>query len=109
MVANMSRHNSRSSSPNSVTGRVGSRSTLAPGTRIAELADSKLLTAAARERVEARVKRLALAWAVACVEVDELDEIGLHRGNLLAFRRAWLRLPELPDYAEHIARAIPTH
>ncbi len=72
---------------------------LAPGTRISELADSKLLTAAARERVEARVKRLALAWAVACVEVDELDEIGLHRGNLLAFRRAWLRLPELPDYA----------
>jgi ribonuclease HII len=72
---------------------------LAPGTRIAELADSKLLTAAARERVEARVRRLAVAWAVASVEVDELDEIGLHRGNLLAFRRAWLRLPLPPDYA----------
>lgn len=72
---------------------------LAPGTRIAELADSKLLTAAARERVETRVKRLAQSWAVACVEADELDEIGLHRANLLAFRRAWLRLGELPDYA----------
>jgi ribonuclease HII len=72
---------------------------LAPGTRISELADSKLLTAAARDRVETRVKRLAQAWAVACVEADELDEIGLHRANLLAFRRAWLRLVELPDYA----------
>ncbi len=72
---------------------------LGPGTRIAELADSKLLTPAARHRVEARVKRLAFAWAVASVDVAELDEIGLHRGNLLAFRRAWLGLGLTPDYA----------
>lgn len=72
---------------------------LAPGTRIMELADSKLLTVAARERVEKRVQRLAVAWAVASVDVAELDEIGLHRANLLAFRRAWLRLPQTPDYA----------
>ncbi len=72
---------------------------LAPHTRIAELADSKLLTPAARERVEERVKRLAVAWAVAAVGVDELDEIGLHRANLVAFRRAWQRLPRVPDYA----------
>ena len=72
---------------------------LAPHTRIAELADSKLLTPAARERVEERVKRLAVAWAVSAIDVAELDEIGLHRANLLAFRRAWLRLPVIPDYA----------
>jgi ribonuclease HII len=72
---------------------------LAPQTRVAELADSKLLTPATRERVEERVKRLAVAWAVASVDVAELDEIGLHRANLLAFRRAWLRLPLIPDYA----------
>jgi ribonuclease HII len=72
---------------------------LAPQTRVAELADSKLLTPAARERVEQRVKRLAVAWAVASVDVAELDEIGLHRANLLAFRRAWMRLPVTPDYA----------
>lgn len=72
---------------------------LAPHTRIAELADSKLLTPAARERVEERVKRLALAWAVSAIDVAELDEIGLHRANLLAFRRAWMRLGVLPDYA----------
>lgn len=72
---------------------------LAPGTRIAELDDSKALTRAARERVEARVQRLAVAWSVASVDVAELDAIGLHRGNLLAFRRAWLRLPLPGDYA----------
>ena len=68
---------------------------LAPHTRISELADSKLLTPAARERVEERVKRLAVAWAVAAIDVAELDEIGLHRANLVAFRRAWQRLPAL--------------
>ncbi|HUM87604.1 MAG TPA: ribonuclease HII [Actinomycetota bacterium] len=72
---------------------------LAPHTRISELADSKLLTPAARERVEERVKRLAVAWAVAAIDVAELDEIGLHRANLVAFRRAWQRLPVRPDYA----------
>lgn len=72
---------------------------LPPNTRIAELADSKLLTAAARERVEARVKRLAVAWAVSAIDVAELDAVGLHRANLLAFRRAWLRLEPTPDYA----------
>jgi len=72
---------------------------LAPQTRIAELADSKLLTPKARDRVEQRVKRLAMAWAVASIDVAELDAVGLHRANLLAFRRAWLRLPLIPDYA----------
>ncbi len=72
---------------------------LSPNSRIAELNDSKLLTAATRQRVEQRVKRQALAWAVSSVEVDELDEMGLHRANLLAFRRAWLRLSPAADYA----------
>ena len=68
-------------------------------TRISELADSKLLTAAARERVEARIKRSALAYAVVAVDVAELDRVGLHRANLVAFRRAWQRLDPPADYA----------
>lgn len=67
--------------------------------RIPELGDSKLLTPATRERVEVRVKAKALAWSVSFIEVDELDAIGLHRANLLAFRRAWQRLQLRPDYA----------
>ena len=35
-----------------------------------------------------RIKRSAVAWAVVAVDVEELDEVGLHRANLLAFRRA---------------------
>jgi ribonuclease HII len=72
---------------------------LAPQSRIAELADSKLLTPAARERVEQRVKRLAVAWSVVAIDVAELDQVGLHRANLVAFRRAWRRLELTPDYA----------
>lgn len=72
---------------------------LAPSTRIAELADSKLLSPSARDRVEARIKRLAVAWAVSAVDVEEIDELGLHRANLIAFRRAWLRLSVRADYA----------
>lgn len=72
---------------------------LEPGVRISELADSKLLTPGARERVEARIKSKAAAWAVSFIDVEELDEIGLHRANLLAFRRAWMRLSPTADYA----------
>lgn len=72
---------------------------LGPHTRIGELADSKLLSPAARERVEERVKRLSLDWAVSAIDVAEIDAVGLHRANLLAFRRAWLRLRLVPDYA----------
>lgn len=72
---------------------------LPPGTRIAELADSKLLSPETRQRVEARIKARALSWAVAFIDVAELDEIGLHRANLLAFRRAWARCTPTADYA----------
>lgn len=72
---------------------------LPPGVRIAELADSKLLTPETRERVEGRIKDKAQAWAVSFIDVAELDDIGLHRANLLAFRRAWARLSPTADYA----------
>ena len=41
----------------------------------------KLLTAAVRERVEVRIKRSAVAWAVVAVDVEELDEVGLHHAR----------------------------
>lgn len=72
---------------------------LRPGTRIRELDDSKALSATTRERVATRIRRLALAWSVGEVTVEEIDGMGLHRANLLAFRRAWTRLSMLPDFA----------
>jgi ribonuclease HII len=62
------------------------------------LADSKLLTPAARERVHAAVVQRALAYAVVVVGADEVDERGLHVSNLTAMRRALASLSTRPDY-----------
>ncbi|GAA2544735.1 ribonuclease HII [Winogradskya consettensis] len=65
---------------------------------IDELADSKLLTAAARERVYAEVVKRALAWSVVIVPATEVDARGLHVCNLAAMRRALASLTATPDY-----------
>ena len=65
---------------------------------VPELADSKLLTPLARERVYAEVTRRALAWSAVVVECDEIDAVGLHRCNVMALRRALARLDPAPDY-----------
>jgi ribonuclease HII len=66
--------------------------------RIPDLADSKLLTPAARERVYDEVVRRAVAWAVVVVEPAEVDRVGLHRSNIEAMRRALARLECSPRY-----------
>lgn len=60
---------------------------------IPELADSKLLTPNARERVYDQILARAVAWSVVAVEADECDALGMHQANLAALRRALLRLP----------------
>ncbi|WJK40010.1 ribonuclease HII [Solwaraspora sp. WMMA2056] len=73
---------------------------LAPGRRgeIAGLADSKLLTAAARERVYAAVVAQAVAYQVVVIGADEIDGRGLHVCNLAAMRRALAGLSVAPEY-----------
>src|SRR3954465_7250860 len=73
---------------------------LPPGRRgrVAELADSKLLTAAARERVYAEVVDRAVAWSVVVIPVGDLDARGMHVTNLEALRRAVVALDPGPDY-----------
>src|SRR3954454_14191824 len=66
--------------------------------RIPELADSKLLTAAARERVYAEVVARAVAWSVVVIPVEDLDARGMHVTNLEALRRAVCTLDPGPDY-----------
>ncbi|PRY31158.1 ribonuclease HII [Pseudosporangium ferrugineum] len=65
---------------------------------IEELADSKLLTPAARERVYEQVVKRALAWSVVIVPPAEVDARGLHVCNLAAMRRALASLSTRPDY-----------
>jgi ribonuclease HII len=65
---------------------------------VPELADSKLLTARARERCYAQVMRRALAWSVVVVEPGECDRLGMHVANVEALRRALARLDVRPAY-----------
>ena len=62
------------------------------------LADSKLLTPAARERVYAEIQQRALASAVVVIPPAEVDARGLHVCNLAAMRRALASLTTRPDY-----------
>jgi ribonuclease HII len=62
------------------------------------LADSKLLTAQARERVYAEVVARALAYAVVVIPAAEVDRRGLHVSNLAGMRRALAALEHRPDY-----------
>jgi len=65
---------------------------------IDELADSKLLTAAARERVYARVVERAVAWSAVVASPAECDRQGMHRVNVAALRRSLRRLSVPPAY-----------
>ncbi|QYJ04581.1 ribonuclease HII [Nocardioides panacisoli] len=65
---------------------------------IPELADSKLLTAAARERCYDRIVRKALAWSVVVIEAGECDRLGMHVANVEALRRAVAKLDVPPAY-----------
>ena len=62
------------------------------------LADSKLLTAAARERCYDEVVRRALSWSVVVVSPQECDRLGMHRVNVEALRRALFGLDRTPAY-----------
>ncbi len=62
------------------------------------LADSKLLTAAARERCYAEIVRRAVAWSAVVVPPSECDRLGMHRVNIEALRRALFALDTRPAY-----------
>ena len=66
--------------------------------RVPGLADSKLLTPAARERVYAEVLDRAVAWSVVVMPVEDLDARGMHVTNIEALRRAVWTLDPEPDY-----------
>ncbi len=65
---------------------------------IPDLADSKLLTPAVRERVYDAVVARAVAWSVVVVPPEEVDRRGLHVTNIEAMRRALARLEMTPGY-----------
>ena len=60
---------------------------------VPELADSKLLTAAARDRVYDAVMARAVATSVVIVAPGEVDRLGLHVCNVEGMRRALASCP----------------
>ena len=66
--------------------------------RVPGLADSKLLTAAAREEAYDEIMARALAHSIVVIDQREVDSRGLHVCNLTGMRRALARLAVPPKY-----------
>ncbi len=75
--------------------------------RVPGLADSKLLSAAARDRVHDEIVDRAVAWSVVVIPVADLDARGMHVTNIEALRRAVSALDPAADYVLTDGFAVP--
>jgi ribonuclease HII len=80
---------------------------LHPDRHIPGVCDSKLVTAAERERLRDCILRHAVAWAVAEADPAEIDRINIHQASLQAMQRAILALAPLPDVVLVDAFRVP--
>ena len=67
---------------------------LNPARPIAGLADSKKLSEAKRDALAIEIKAHALAWGIASVSAQEIDEINILQASLLAMQRAYQAMVE---------------
>jgi ribonuclease HII len=65
---------------------------------IGDIADSKSLTAAAREEAYQQVMALAVSWHVVVIPPGDIDGTGLHVCNIAGMRRALAGLSPQPQY-----------
>lgn len=70
---------------------------LAEGQVIAGVRDSKKLTARRREQLEINIKAESADWSLGIAEVDEIDELNILGGTMLAMRRAIEGLRVMPQ------------
>jgi len=61
---------------------------LDPARPIVGLRDSKVLSAAQRDRLAVEIRACSLAWAVAAADVAEIDALNILQATLVAMRRA---------------------
>lgn len=73
---------------------------LDPARPIAGLADSKALSAAARERLATLIRARTLAWALGSASRAEIDTLNILQATLLAMRRALLALAVRPAHVQ---------
>jgi ribonuclease HII len=72
---------------------------LDPDQSIRGLADSKALSEAQRDAAAEKIRRLAIAWAIASATVEEIDSLNILQATLLAMRRAVDGLHPAPGMA----------
>lgn len=72
---------------------------LNPERPIAGLADSKKISEAKRNALTIEIKAHALAWGIASVSAQEIDEINILQASMLAMQRAYLAM--VNDFAMH--------
>ena len=80
---------------------------LRPDHHVPGVADSKVLTAAQRERLFDRIIRAAVCWHVAVIEPEEIDRLNIHRASLQAMRLAVMALDPLPGFVLVDAFRVP--
>src|ERR1700712_5325156 len=61
------------------------------------LNDSKQLTEKERDKLRPIIEKKALAWAVASVTNEEIDEINILNASFLAMHRAIIKLSMVPQ------------
>ena len=71
---------------------------LAPGRHVAGVADSKMLSAAERDRLFDEISAAADAFAIAVIDAPEIDRLNIHRASLEAMRRAVMAIAPLPCF-----------
>ena len=74
---------------------------------IVGLRDSKLLAAAARERLYTAILARAVAWCVVSRTPLEIDTLNIHRASLAAMRQAVMELAPAADYVLADGFGIP--
>ena len=64
------------------------------------LGDSKAISETKRNYLSAEIKEKALAWAIAQVEHDEIDELNILNASMLAMKKAVESLRIAPDHVQ---------
>lgn len=81
---------------------------LDPNNPIEGLIDSKKITEKRREILAEEIKEKALAWAIARVDVDIIDEINILQASLRAMAISVADLQQQPDYVMIDGNKIPS-
>lgn len=80
---------------------------LDPGSPVAGIRDSKLLSPRQRELLAPEIRRCARGWSVAFATVEEIDALNILRATLLAMRRAVEQLDPRPSLALVDGNRVP--